>query len=255
MKKFFFLFFASFFLQLHSISSYVDTPPTQNLIQDPIGQGDYLNPIFTTHIDPKTVSLVLEIGSRDCIDALDLSRFYQAHVYAFECNPQAIAICRHNIGSNPNITLVPFAAWNETTELTFYPTIPGGELCVIGTSSLFKFDPSGPVKNSQLQGEVKVQAVRLDEWMNAENISKVDLVCIDAQGATLQVLQGLEKQLSNIKYIIAEAEYQRYYLEEALYPEIVNYLAQHGFVKVTEINHHGLYADVLFVNKSFLDDA
>lgn len=234
---------------LHAITPYIDVPPSHNLIRDPIGQGDYLNPLFIKYIDPAAISLVLEIGSRDCIDALDLSRFYKAHVYAFECNPQAIEICRHNIGTNPNITLVPFAAWNETTQLTFYPTIPGGELCVIGTSSLFKFDPQGPVRNSQLQGEVTVEAVRLDEWLASKEISKVDLVCIDAQGATLQVLQGLEGALPKIKYIIAEAEFQRFYLGEALYPEIVQYLSQHGFEMVTQINHHGLYADVLFINE------
>jgi FkbM family methyltransferase len=249
MKKIACILFFILSCSLHAVSPYIDVSPSQSLIRDPIGQGDYLNPQFIKHIDPKAISLILEIGSRDCIDALDLSRFYKAHVYAFECNPQAIEICRHNIGMNPNITLVPFAAWNETTQLTFYPTIPGGELCVIGTSSLFKFDPQGPVRNSQLQGEVTVEAVRLDEWLASENISKVDLVCIDAQGATLQVLQGLEEYLPKIKYIIAEAEFQRFYLGEALYPEIVQYLSQHRFEMVTQINHHGLYADVLFVNR------
>lgn len=236
---------------LHGARPYVDVPTT-SLIRDPIGKGDYLSPVFTSHIDKNKVSVILEIGSRDCIDALDLSRFYEADVFAFECNPQAIEICRHNIGGHPHVKLVPLAAWNQTAQLAFFPTIPGGALCVIGTSSLFKFDPQGPVRNSQIQGEITVQAVRLDEWLEAENISNVDLVCIDAQGATLQILQGLEKRLPQIKYIIAEAEYQRYYLGEALYPEIVEYLKQQGFSVVTEINHQKLYADVLFVNNRTL---
>src|SRR5690349_4844090 len=60
-----------------------------NLIKDHLyGQGDYLHPNFLKFIDKNQVHFILEIGSRDAIDALDLSQFYQSHVCAFECNPQ-----------------------------------------------------------------------------------------------------------------------------------------------------------------------
>jgi FkbM family methyltransferase len=219
----------------------------KNLIRDWVGQGDYLNPTFTSRIDKNQVRVILEIGSRDAIDALDLSAYYKAHVYAFECNPEAIEICKHNIGNNPNITLVSLAAWNQTTSLSFFPAIAGRQVVSIGTSSLFKFDPMGPVQDLQKQREITVNAVRLDEWIEEQSIENIDLICIDAQGATLQVVQGLEKYLPKVKYIIAEAEYQRYYLGEALYQEIEAYLHSQGFSAVTQINHQGLYADVLFV--------
>lgn len=241
---------------LASTPSYIESWPEknlpQNLIRDWIGQGDYLNSQFTSWIDRNEVRLILEIGSRDAIDALDLSEHYMAHVFAFECNPEAIEICKHNIGSNPNITLVPLAAWNMNTTLSFFPVIPGGQVVCIGASSLFKFDPKGPVQNSQRQGEVSVKAVRLDEWMDGQGIENADLICIDAQGATLQVVQGLEKHLPKVKYIIAEAEYKRYYLGESLYPEIESYLRSQGFSAVTEINHQGFYADVLFIRNDLI---
>ena len=246
----------STFMLSASVPKYVENWPNKststNLIRDSIGQGDYLNEKFTSWIDKKTVRTVLEIGSRDAIDALDLSQYYKAHVFAFECNPEAIAICKHNIGNNPNITLVPLAAWKENTSLNFFPVIPGGQVVCIGASSLFKFDPKGPVQDTQKQGDVIVKAVRLDTWIDEQKIENVDLICIDAQGATLQVVQGLEKYLPKVKYIIAEAEYKRFYLEEALYPEIEAYLLSKGFFPVTKINHHDLYADVLFVRKDLI---
>jgi FkbM family methyltransferase len=224
----------------------------KSLIRDWLGQGDYLNPVFTSWINKDLVKGILEIGSRDAIDALDLSAYYKTHVYAFECNPEAIQICKQNIGNNPNITLVPLAAWNQTTSLSFFPVIPGGQVVSLGSSSLFKFDPAGPVQNTQIQGELVVNAIRLDEWIEEQSIENIDLICIDAQGATLQVVQGLEKYLPKVKYIIAEAEYQRYYLGEALYQEIEAYLRSQGFSPVTQINHHGLYADVLFVRDDLI---
>lgn len=248
------LLHASFLFAAHPefIETWPDKSHSPVLIRDWIGQGDYLNPNFTRWIDKNEISTILEIGSRDAIDALDLSNYYQAHVYAFECNPQAISICKHNIGSNPNISLVPLAAWNQTTTLPFFPVIPGGAVVCIGASSLFQFDPNGPVHNTQLQGKITVPAVRLDEWLDQEGIETVDLLCIDAQGATLQIVQGLGDRLANIKYIIAEVEYVRYYLGEALHPEIDHYLRSHGFTPVAEVNPYGSYADILFIRNDLL---
>ena len=227
-----------------------DAPPA--LIRDPYGKGDYLHAQFIRFIDKNSVRLVLEIGSRDAIDALELSSYYHCHVFAFECNPTAISICAHNRGKNPNVSIIPFAAWSETTKLTFHPVIPGGEVFSLGASSIFPFDPNGPVHSSALQGEIIVDAIRVDEWLDAENLDTPDLICIDAQGATLPILEGLKQRLSQVKYIIAEAEIVPYYIGESLYPEIVAFMCQNGFVEVTKINHSNLYADVLFVRKDLV---
>lgn len=259
MSMFYCLFIAllaQFCLAASSAQKYIQDWPEKHkakiLIRDPIGQGDYLNHTFTQWIDRSQVSLILEIGSRDAIDALDLSEYYQAPLFAFECNPQAIDICRHNTAGNPNIIVVPMAAWNMTTSLSFFPVVEGGQIVCIGASSAFRFDPAGPVMNSQKQDEIIVPAIRLDEWLEKEKINSVDLICIDAQGATLQVIEGLGDRIANVKYVICEAEYCRYYVGESLYPEIEAYFTQHGFTAVSLINHHNLYADVLFVRNDLI---
>ena len=180
------------------------------LHKDPWGKGDYLNPLFLNHIDKNEIHFVIEIGSRDVIDALELSEYYNAHVCAFECNPQALEICSYNQNKNPNVSIIPYAAWNETKPMTFYPVIEGGKTVFnLGASSLFKFDFQWD--DYFKQGEITVNAIRLDEWLTRQQYETPDLICIDAQGATLQVLQGLGKKLSQVKYIIAEAEINRFY--------------------------------------------
>lgn len=217
--------------------------------------SDYLNANFSALLPKNQISVVLEIGSRDAIDALCLSEHFKAHVYSFECSPEALGVCQYNIGDNPNITLVPLAAWNKSTTLSFFPVIAAGEDPLIGLSSIFKLDPSGPIQNTQKQREINVQSIRLDEWMEKEKLDRADLMCIDVQGGSLQVLEGLGKKLSEIKYIIAEVEYQQYYIGQVLYPEVETYLNSYGFTPVAQMFHNGIYkdvADTLFIRNDLI---
>jgi hypothetical protein len=83
-------------------------PYTQQnkLIVDKYGFGCYLDSIFIDKIDPNEIDTIVEIGSRDCVDAIRLANFYKTKVIAFECNPEAVAICKKNIFGNPNIELL-----------------------------------------------------------------------------------------------------------------------------------------------------
>ena len=53
-------------------------------------------------------------------------------------------MCEGNIGVNPNVHLVNSAVWNIDGEITFHPVIPGGEKYLLGASSIFPIDSSGP---------------------------------------------------------------------------------------------------------------
>lgn len=228
--------------------------------KDLLEQGcpsDYLNDNFAFFLPHDQIFLILEIGSRDAIDGLCLSERFKAHVYSFECSPEALDICKYNIGDNPNITLVPLAVWNETKILSFFPIIAAGEDPLIGLSSVLPLNPDGPVSNTQKQRQIHVQSVRLDEWLEKEKIDHVDLMCIDVQGGSLQVLQGLGERLSDVDYIIAEVEYQPYYVGQVLYPEVEAHLRKFGFSPVAQMFHNGTYkdvADTLFIKNELITD-
>lgn len=249
----FFLGFLLFVLQIESnVPKYIDTWKNKDkhfdLIKDIYGHGNYLHPKYLKFINKNDIHFILEIGSRDAIDALELSKFYKVHVCAFECNPQALEICYHNVNENPNITIVPFAAWNETKISKFYPIVKEKKRNFnLGASSLFKMDPNG--HDVSAQGEITVNTVRLDDWLNSQKYETPDLICIDAQGATLPILQGLGEKLFDVKYIIAECEFVRYYIGESLYPEIAAYLKENGFEELTQIKCLDYFANILFKRK------
>ena len=54
---------------------------------------------FTSYIPDKMQDYVIfDIGSRDCAQSIEFYNvFPNAKIYAFECNPNTIDICRKNI--------------------------------------------------------------------------------------------------------------------------------------------------------------
>ena len=82
--------------------------------------GCYLNKKYIKYIDKKKINVIFEIGSRDCLDAINLHKYYGVKIYAFECNPLAIEICKQNL-KEQNITidqveLIEKAIYNKNEE-------------------------------------------------------------------------------------------------------------------------------------------
>ena len=205
-------------------------------------------------IKKKYIKTIFEIGSRDAKDAIELSDLFHCHVFAFECNPVAIEICKSHIEFNPNITLVTSGVWDTTGERVFYPVINQN----IGASSFFEFNPNARnyatiVKDSLVQEEIIVPTVRLDEFLKDQGLENIDLLCIDAQGAAYQVLSSLGDQINKVKYIIVELETHPIYLGEILYEEVDQFLIDSGFIRGSEsLDPNGLFGDVLYIHRSVL---
>ncbi len=205
------------------------------------GEGSYSE---YTHLIPKEeIKTVFEIGSRDAKDALELSDFFKCHVWAFECNPMAVDLCKRNIGENPNVTLVPLAIWKEAGTIPFY-SIPEHN---IGASSCFPFNPI--IEEGLVQEKIEVAAVRLDTFLKQTQLESIDLLCMDVQGAAYEVLLSLGRYLPKVKYIIAELEGHPIYEGGRLYQDVNRFLKNYGFKRVSvPIGKGQLFGDVLYVN-------
>ncbi len=218
------------------------------------GKGEYIR--FAKKIKKNEIKTILEIGSRDALDAIELSNLYHCHVFAFECNPTAIEICKQNIGLNPNVTLVPLGVWDTTGEMPFYRIINTNIDTNIGASSFFEFNPEAKnypsiVEEGLVQEKITVPTIRLDEFLKAQDIRNIDLLCMDVQGAAFQVLFSLGEQLKTVKYIIVELENHPIYSGEVLYKDVNDFLAQAGFRRASNLVD-GLFGDVLYINSLLL---
>jgi FkbM family methyltransferase len=211
------------------------------------GQGSYKK--FNKYINKQDIKTIFEIGSRDALDAIELSDYYKCHVFAFECNPAAIELCKTNIGLNPNITLVEKGVW-LTSGLKDFFQVPEFN---IGASSFLEFNPEAPnysdiLSEGLTQKKITVSTVRLDEFLTSNNIQNIDLLCMDVQGAAFEVLQSLGNDIRNVKYIIVELENHEIYKGEKLFNEVDNYLLNNGFKRLTKPIRK-LFGDVLYKNK------
>jgi FkbM family methyltransferase len=196
----------------------------------------YLEEKYLKYIDKTEVAVVVELGAYLGLDAVLLHQYYNCPVYTFDCDQERAEDIKRNIKPYPAVKFFPYGAWNETKIMTFYHSnFPG-------SSSFFQHDVESKARKSNISVQElidqqnlrmtpqTVQAVRLDDWLEKEQIRRIDLLCVDVQGAALKVFQGLGKRLADIKYIITEADFDDQYVGQCFYEEINDFLIANGFV-------------------------
>ncbi len=122
----------------------------------------------------------------------------QGRVYAFEPIPQNLATLRRNVALNglTNVVVVEKALSSSTgtAEMFVSPWSAFHSLNVAGAS---KQDNHGPEA-----GEIVVQTVTLDEFLQDGDVRAPDLVKIDVEGAELIVLAGMGETLRTRKPLL-----------------------------------------------------
>jgi FkbM family methyltransferase len=148
-------------------------------------------------------------------------------VYAFEPNP--VAACALG-GRLANYVVLPFAVAETDGSATFHVN------SFSASSSLLKLDPDGVSRweGGELlreKGAITVPTVRLDTFMEAASIGRVDLLKVDAQGADLQVLRSAGSRIDDVQQIVVEAPTVDFdlYVGGARKEEIIAYLTDRGF--------------------------
>lgn len=204
-----------------------------------------------------SVNTILDLGSRDAEHAISFSEFFpNAKIYTFECNPYCIELCEKRLSevNNNNIKLVKNAVFNEEKILKFYPVDMVNSLSKNhGSSSLFKINPEylqwEPIL--QVEDAIEVQSIRLDNYLKSENVSKVDLVWADLQGAEFFALQGLGHYLKDVLALQVEAEWKPQYLDQPLANEVMEYLENNNFkfIKHNGISNGGWFSEIIMYNK------
>jgi len=195
---------------------------------------------FCNNIDKTKVKTIFELGSRDLIDAKKLIQHYDnAICYSFECNPDCLIECKKNKANfnhdqNNRIVLVENAVSIDNKNILFRPF----DVSVynnMGASSLLEIDFTMRNENDidycrgNVQTEVEVDGIRIDAYMENNNIPNIDLLCIDLQGYELQAIKSVGEKIKTIKYIITECSIQSTYKNGTNFCDLNDYLETCGF--------------------------
>jgi FkbM family methyltransferase len=121
-------------------------------------------------------------------------------VIAFEPSPRERMALRLHVMLNLcwNVSIQTLALGNENTDATLF-VVEGRQT---GCNSLRPPEVFGGTS------PVRVHVTRLDNWLDDENIDRVDFVKLDVEGAELDVLKGAERLLARSPRPVILAEVQ-----------------------------------------------
>jgi len=237
-------------------SKFIDNAFTQDELEN--GAFVDLNgkcPLWTTKminvikdkIDFTEIKTILDIGSRDGCQSLELNRWFpHAKIYAFEPVKENYEFTVQNVEKVENIKTYPYAINNYNGKTIFYEVYNGN----IGASSLLK--TANHWRSSQWQQkETEVECIVLADWLKENKIDSVDLIWMDVQGAENIVLDSLKTYLNDVKIIATEIGLEELYqgstskqqLDEKL--NLFTALDESPEPSMTEM-------DVVYINKKLL---
>lgn len=139
-------------------------------------------------------AIVMDIGAHiGVISLLMANKAKSGKVISFEPSPDNYALLVKNISDNcmENIRPVNLAMYNEERILSInhVEEFSGGTF-LSGTGSSYRDDRA---KISQ------VNAVRLDDWVSRNNIDRLDLIKMDAEGTEKAAIEGAAEVLTRFR--------------------------------------------------------
>lgn len=156
----------------------------------------YTDSIFRRHIN-KPIKTIVEIGCNKFQYTYNLLDVYNPDVlYAFEACQRTAEICKANL-KDPRIVFVPSAVSNYDGTIDFYGFGFGEDTTC---SSVFE----RVHRKDEQEPKVTVPCTRLDTFFKQTPNLKIDLICMDIQGAELMALESLGSMIENVSYLMLE---------------------------------------------------
>jgi FkbM family methyltransferase len=220
------------------ISSYV----SNQLSRDDLSSLELLELIRPSH--PETI---YDIGAnRGKWSLLARAIFPDANIEAFEPIPEMADLHEKQFLNDPKCHIHRIALGNISQPSTFTITsFPDASSFLKPTDQLKRdFDI---VKKS----EITVDQFQLDEYVSKNSLPYPDAIKLDVQGYEIEVLKGASQCLEKAKHMILEVSFVRHYENQAMFPDVISFMAQHGFgvyafQKGMPTGKRILQADVLF---------
>jgi len=220
-----------------------------------------MNKAFIKSLINKTEDVtIFEVGAADGLDTLDFANTFSDvknfHLYAFEPDSRNILAFKQRI-NNPNVVLCEKAVGIDDGEVDWYTSTRSKttQEDLIYSSSLRA--PSGDLydiwpqfKDSFIKE--KKQSIRLDTFVEQNNIGMIDFAWVDCQGAEDLVIGGGKNTLENkVKFLYTEFSNREIYQGEKNLEQILALLPTYEVVKIfPNANSDLTGGDILLVNRS-----
>lgn len=218
-----------------------------------LSEVDPLEPVVTNYrkFFSDTARGIVEVGTRDGDDANYLFKALNADkVIAIDANPVAVELAKSKY---PWMEVIYTAASDKEGTIVFNQ-VNSPDKEIMGTSSIFSKDKSvspSPQEYEGLINQIEVPTTRIDTLLKDE--PNIDVVKIDTEGYTWQVLQGFGDRLKDVKLFHLETEQAPVHEDHITTEKIVEFMESNGFALVDTSHEWGwLIQDQVWVNKALI---
>lgn len=182
--------------------------------------------------------VILEAGTCGAEDTCRFKELWKDSViYGFEPVPYLYKNTMKNVKNLKNVTVYPCALSNQVGTATFYVAHRN-----MGCSSLlpdnfgsviwpFDSDPTDKIfpDNHYLDEAIEVPTTTVNLWGKENNISHIDYMWLDTEGAELMILSAATDFLPNVRVITIEVNFQEFRLGMTQFQDLYQFLSDQGF--------------------------
>jgi len=190
--------------------------------------------------------IIFEIGVCEGEDTIKLRKLYpKSIIYGFEPLPKNVQIIKQHYKeySLKNVVLTEVALSDKDGTATFHVSsghpdeLPKSKDWDYGNKSSSLLPPK-ETKNIhkwlKFEENINVKTQRLDSFCVENNISNINFIHMDVQGAELMVLNGAGNMLKNIDAIWMEVEAVELYSKQPLREDVELFMNENNFVCIKD---------------------
>ena len=176
--------------------------------------------------------VIFDVGAHEGTDSIPTAELCpDIQFYAFEPNPYMVEILKAKTKHISNYTIIQKAVSDFNGMANF-------NICKLGptgVSSLLEFSKTARLNWNgfflSVDEKIDVEVIRLDSFIEENNINSIEFLHVDTQGCDLKVLNGLGKYLNIVKQGQVEAAIrpESLYVNQNTYQETMSFLSKNGF--------------------------
>lgn len=210
--------------------------------------AEYLSSVanYINQLSTFTPGNVFEIGANYGQDAAFLQKKFNLNskdIYIFEPHPEIIATVKKQFNFNCH----PLAVSDKNKKTTFHAIKTESKNA--GISSLMHHK----INNTNDYLDIEVESIRMDTFIDANKIDKIDFLKIDVEGCSYEVLAGFGDKLSIVKSIQIEAEYSPIWTGQKTWDDISSLLLNNGFQLICfELQEDGIQSDSFWIQEKLI---
>jgi FkbM family methyltransferase len=197
-----------------------------------------LEPVITNYRKyfGKNADVVIDIGTRDGNDAAYFNKKLRSNItIAIDANPEAIGITKERY---PWMNVLYTAVSDSDGETSFQQVLSDNE-SMAGCSSIYANKVANEPQFFEIVNNITVPMTRMDTLLEDCNLADtIDVVKVDVEGYTWEVLQGFGDRLKDVKLFHLETEVEPTHANHKNNAEICEWMEKQGFVLV-DISYEG----------------